>query len=219
MSELGRRPVDAREMNKKALSFLGVILILIGAALIGHYGYGVFYARIHQGRLMAEAQASYENPVLDNDFRPPATRLPEERPRETLPVDEGPFVISIPKLEVEAAVLDGVELSVLAQGPGFYPDTPRPGQDGNVAVAGHRTTYGAWFRNVDRLEAGDTIVFTSAQGTYTYLVEDVFAVASNAWEVVDPTEEPKLTLTTCHPPGSASQRLVVRAGLEDVERR
>lgn len=204
-------------MNKKTLSFFGVVLIVVGIALVAHYGYGVVSARMHQDRLMREARAAYENPVVDMGDRPASSPRPTREEPQDLPEDDGPFIIVIPRIEVEAAVLDGVDLDILAQGPGFYPDNPRPGQDGNVAVAGHRTTYGAWFRHVDQLEEGDEILFTSAVATYRYSVEEVFVVASNAWEVVDPTEEPKLTLTTCHPPGSATQRMVVRAGLEVVE--
>ncbi|MFO7942449.1 MAG: class E sortase [Bacillota bacterium] len=212
-------------MRRKTLSYLGVILMVVGLALVVHYGYGVVYARFHQDRLMREAQASWENPVVSMEDRPITPPRPsvdeaeEPEEEEVLPADDGPFIILIPKIEIEAVVLDGVDLDTLAQGPGFYPDNPRPGADGNVAVAGHRTTYGAWFRNVDQLEEGDEIVFSSPVAEYRYLVEDVYPVASNAWEVVDPTEEPKLTLTTCHPPGSASQRLVVRAGLDGVERK
>ena len=211
-------------MGKKTLSVFGVILIVAGLALVAHYGYGVVYAHVQQQRLMREAQASpaesYENPVLTMEDRPQSLpRREAEDPEESLPEDEGPFVISIPRIDVEAAVLHGVDLDTLARGPGFYPDNPMPGREGNVAVAGHRTTYGAWFRRVDQLEEGDKILFTSPVAVYTYIVEDVFVVASNAWEVVDPTEEPKLTLTTCHPPGSARERMVVRAGLDGVDPR
>ncbi len=212
-------------MSRKAHSYLGVFLMVVGVAFVVHYGYGVVYSHFHQDRLMREAQASWENPVVvmeDRPIKPPRPSAeepeePEEPEDEVLPADDGPFIIIIPKLEIEAVVLEGVDLDTLAQGPGFYPDNPRPGREGNVAVAGHRTTYGAWFRNVDRLEEGDEIIFSSPVAEYRYLVEQVYPVASNAWEVVDPTEEPKLTLTTCHPPGSARQRLVVRAALDDVK--
>ena len=186
----------------------GLALIALGLALAAWPVYNYVYAMVNQAILLREAETAAENPVLVEPG-PIITKLPDE----PIPVDKGPFVIHIPKLNVKAAVVHGVEPSDLAIGPGFYPNSPMPGQIGNVAVAGHRTTYGAWFRGVGDLVPGDEIVFTSPTGTYTYEVEDVFVVAANAWEVVDPTTAPKLTLTTCHPPGSDRERLVVRAGL------
>ncbi len=59
--------------------------------------------------------------------------------------------IEIPKIGLSAYVIEGVGVDDLKNGPGHYPDTPLPGQKGNAAIAGHRSTYGAPFANVDDL--------------------------------------------------------------------
>lgn len=119
--------------------------------------------------------------------------------------------IIIPSIGVDAIVVDGTSPWDLAQGPGFYPEGSRPDEGGNVAIAGHRTTYGAWFRHLDQLEPGDVIELVYAGQVYHYEVERVWPIANNDWSVIAPTGDHVLTLTTCHPPGSSRQRLVVRA--------
>lgn len=119
--------------------------------------------------------------------------------------------ITIPAAGVHAEVVDGTTVEHLAQGPGFYPEGSLPHLGGNVAIAGHRTTYGAWFRHLDRLEAGDPIFLLYDGNLYRYEVERVWVIAYNDWSVIAPTGEHVLTLTTCHPPGSSAYRLAVRA--------
>jgi sortase A len=88
-----------------------------------------------------------------------------------------------------------------------------PCEDGNVAIAGHRTTYGKPFANVDRLAPGDQITLVTPLGSCVYQVSRApFVVLPFDSEVVGNTRgQHNLTLTTCHPKGSASQRLIVRA--------
>ncbi|MCZ7534967.1 MAG: class E sortase [Acidimicrobiia bacterium] len=87
-----------------------------------------------------------------------------------------------------------------------------PGQIGNAAIAGHRTTYGAPFNRLDELEAGDFILTQSLVGEYVYVVTELLVVAPTEVSVVaDTPGEPWLTLTTCNPEFSARERLVVKA--------
>lgn len=121
-------------------------------------------------------------------------------------------IIRIPEIDVEWTVVEGVRIgSDLRKGAGHYPDTPMPGQPGNAAVAGHRTTYGAPFRDLDNLESGDLIEFETITGVHIYEVRDLEIVDPTAVEVLDPREGGWLTLTTCHPKFSARQRLIVFA--------
>ena len=122
-------------------------------------------------------------------------------------------IIDIKKIGVHKAIVEGVALANLQKGPGHYPGTPLPGQKGNAAIAGHRTTYGAPFFRLDELVPGDPIVVTTQQGQYTYYVESSKAVSPNDVSVIDPTSDNRLTLTTCTPRFTASQRLVVSAVL------
>lgn len=127
---------------------------------------------------------------------------------------DGMMVISIPTLDVRASIMDGTSTSQLKLGPGLYEMSPLVNQNGgNVLIAGHRTTYGKWFRHVDQLETGDSIVIEFNYTKYIYEVERVFVVAHNDWSVTEAQGYSALTLTACHPLGSAIQRIVVRAKL------
>jgi sortase A len=122
-------------------------------------------------------------------------------------------IIEIPKIGVDAVVVEGTATADLRLGPGHYPGTPLPGQPGNAAIAGHRTTYGAPFYNLNELVQGDCISVTTTQGHFRYDVTHVLVVPPSDLTVVAPSPTPELTLTTCNPRFSASQRLVVQASL------
>ncbi len=130
--------------------------------------------------------------------------------------------IHIPSLGVSKTVVEGVRVSDLRKGPGHYPNTPLPGQAGNVAIAGHRTTYGAPFGDIDKLAPGNQIFVETIQGRFVYQVvaqedgQGHFIVQPRAVEVLsqDFRDHPnRLTLTACHPKGSARQRIIVVAEL------
>lgn len=131
-----------------------------------------------------------------------------ERPGSTEPlVHEGPLL-----------VVEGVTLAHLRKGPGHYPKTSAPGQNGNFALSGHRTTFGAPFYNLDDMREGDLIHVVDRDRTHwVYEFRKQQVVDPRAFWVIgrDPlgTGEPTLTLTTCHPRFSAAQRLVVFATL------
>ena len=130
--------------------------------------------------------------------------------------------IQMPAIDVDKTIVEGVHVSDLRKGPGHYPTTPLPGQAGNAAIAGHRTTYGAPFGEIDKLLPDDEIIITTIQGEFTYRVlpqgegHGHLIVAPTAVEVLDQdfSEHPnRLTLTACHPKGSARQRIIVIAEL------
>lgn len=128
--------------------------------------------------------------------------------------------IIVPAMGTDAMVVEGISQKALNTGAGHYPMTPLPGQPGNVAIAGHRTTYGKPFARQEVLRAGDQIYLVTPFAKHTYVVVPGFGghsnpwiTTANDWSVADPTPEPMLTLTTCHPRGSDSTRLVTRAKL------
>jgi sortase A len=136
-------------------------------------------------------------------------------PTVAAPGDGKPVgILQIPKISLDKVIVQGTSTSDLQQGPGHYPGTPLPGEQGNAAIAGHRTTYGAPFYNLDHLAFGDKIIITTVQGTFTYVVQSSQVVSPSDVAVVDNTTTPQLTLTTCNPRFSASTRLVVHADLE-----
>lgn len=133
--------------------------------------------------------------------------------------------IQIPAIGANWYFYEGVDLSILKDGPGHYMGTPLPGQEGNAAIAGHRTTYGAPFNRIDELKSGDEIVITYPTGaTFTYGYRSTEVVAPDQTEVLqakdfdgDSAVDNMLTLTACHPKYSARERIVVRARLNEDE--
>jgi len=159
------------------------------------------------------------SPVDDNGTTqqyPPTDEPPVVHYREPKPEDGQAFgVMTIPKIEAEQVLFEGVDRATLKKGPGHMPWTPLPGQPGNAVVSGHRTTYGAPFFDLDQLQPGDEIYVETALGTHTYVVRDSFIVTPTAVEVTDPKRGAWLTLTTCNPKFSARERLIISAELVD----
>ena len=128
--------------------------------------------------------------------------------------------ITIPKIGVDVVVVQGTDAAALQAGAGHYPGTPLPCTTGDVAIAGHRTTYGKPFANIDRLGAGDLITLTTPVGSCVYRINgSPFVVVNDDWGVVANTPGvATLTLTSCHPKGSAASRIVVKATMISSER-
>jgi sortase A len=122
-------------------------------------------------------------------------------------------LITIPKIGANFAIVEGTSRADLRKGPGHYPGTPLPGQLGNSAIAGHRTTYLAPFNRIDELKPGDAIVIQTKAGTFHYSMTQQLIVAPTDVSVLKPTPNATITLTTCNPKYSARQRLVVKAAL------
>lgn len=132
--------------------------------------------------------------------------------------------IIIPAIGTDTIVVEGTSNKALNTGAGHYPNTPLPGEAGNVAIAGHRSTYGRPFEDLDRLKEGDKVILETPFAKHTYEIipefeghQNPWVVAANDWSVAEPTPEAMLTLTTCHPKGSDRQRLVARAKLISTE--
>ena len=101
--------------------------------------------------------------------------------------------------------------SDLSKGPGHYMNTSFPGMGSSVAIAGHRTTYGAWFRHIDEIRNGDTITLQMPYATFTYRVQMHQVVSNTDWGIIKPQGYERLVLSACHPLYSASHRWVVFA--------
>ncbi len=136
----------------------------------------------------------------------------------TLPdpqVNEPVGLLSIPKIGLLDAIVEGVGEAQLEQGPGHYPGTPLPGEPGNVAIAGHRTTYAHPFYNLNELGPGDSIYILTEQGFFHYKVVNTQVVAPTDVAVLATVgNKSTLTLTTCNPRYSAATRLVVTAAFD-----
>ncbi len=222
---------------------LGRAVLAIGLFLLGFAGYQLW------GTGMAEASAQDElaqdlaarltgppdrlaegstvtsEPVSDIEPAAVAAPIPVSLPAfEPIAVGQ-PFArLQLPTIDVDKTVVEGTTREALRSGPGHYLGTARPGQAGNVAIAGHRTTYGAPFHDIDRLAPGDPIVVETEDGVFTYLVEGQQQadgalsghriVSPEAVEVIADQGDHRLTLTACHPRYSARERIVVTAILD-----
>ena len=157
---------------------------------------------------------------------PTAPPLPQQSPvnADRLP-SEGTAIgrITIASIGMQKTIVQGVRRDTLRDGPGHYPTTPLPGQPGNAAIAGHRTTHGAPFVDLDKVQPGDHIDVETFDGIFRY---EVLAQASpsggtRGYQIVRPSDvgviadhgDDRLTLTACHPKYSARQRIVVSAVL------
>jgi sortase A len=126
-------------------------------------------------------------------------------------------LLRIPKIGLEVAVRDGTDDVTLDRGLGWIAGTTRPGERGNVGIAGHRDGF---FRGLKDIAQGDSIEVVTLSGSQTYRVEQIWIVNPQDVQVLDPTPGPALTLVSCYPfyfVGSAPKRYIVRAELEGPE--
>ncbi len=208
-----RREKRDRKRRRSIISLVGTMLILAGISLALFF----LLTNVYNSCFLAEAleEEIKESLTAEPESLPPeADRQEEEEKKEEFPETllPGEAALHIPELDLLVNVNYGVEEANLRKGPGFYPQSGYP-DTGNVSIAGHRTTYGAPFRHLDTLEQGDEILLYYQEAVYIYEVEEVFEIDKRDWSVIDQTDKPALTLTTCHPPGWATQRLAVRAYL------
>ena len=187
-----------------ALSFLSFSLLMGAAGVIGY----PFYTNLYQNRLQGQLDRQLASPELRDAYLDREVGVGDSLTR-----------IQIPRIGVDVVVVEGTTASALRAGAGHYPSTPLPCEVGNVAIAGHRTTYGRPFHDLDQLEPGDRIILETPIGECTYELDfEPFIVAPTQVGVVANTpEEARLTLTTCHPKGSARQRLIATAKMVSAE--
>ena len=188
----------SHQWARRGLSVLSVALLASAVGLLGYPLYTNFY----QGRVQDRLADEIASPELQEKYR-----------QRRIEVGDSLTRIRIPKLNVDTIVVEGTTASALRAGAGHYPSTPLPCETGNVGIAGHRTTYGKPFANIDRLQAGDVIILETPIGSCTYEVsKQPFIVSPRNLDVVadNPTTR-ELTLTSCHPKHSAKQRIIVKA--------
>ncbi len=227
--------VDTGSRSRVALHALGNVFLGVAVGLLVYYLATDVVTRVQQAQLRSElsalgsAGAPSPDRLVPADEPEPDEPEPEEPPsvwdtwrtedvRYWAGLDQhGVFGrLVIEKMQLDAVVVRGVDTEALRRGPGWMPYTDVPGETGNVGIAAHRTTYGAPFFRLDELEPGDTIYFYSPFRRYTYVVAEKYQVTPDQVEVVETTEEPRITLSACHPPYSARYRLIVHGDLTEV---
>lgn len=188
------------------LRFVASVMMVSGLLLISDAAVTLLWQEPVSAYFSERQQVKLEKALVD----PPARVVRKEPLR-----GDALGKLRIPAIGVSEYVVEGTDADNLRKGPGHYPDTPLPGQKGTVAVAGHRTTYGAPFRNLDKVDKGDRIVFELPYGTFVYRVDKTQIVDDSALWVTRPVGHPQLVLTACHPLYSAAQRIVAFARLVD----
>ncbi|MGH9179973.1 MAG: sortase, partial [Acidimicrobiales bacterium] len=156
---------------RRVIRGLGKALISIGILLFLFVGYQLWGTGIAEARGQRDLEKKFAQRALLTSV--PTIPSPSGGPATTTtlpPIDLGDSVamIEIPKIDLKKFVIEGVDVEDLKAGPGHYPGTPLPGEKGNAAIAGHRTTYGAPFSDLDDLSAGDQIFVTTGAGRFQY---------------------------------------------------
>ena len=216
--------VDAlrrRRWLRRSLSLGSLAAFVFAVGVIGY----PFYTNLVQSRIQSQLDRQLASPELKQAYL-----------QHRLQEGDSLTRIKIPAIGVDVVVVEGTGADALRAGAGHYRDTALPCEDGTVGIAGHRTTYGRPFANLDLLKPGDTITLETPVGSCTYQVmvpppkrkpldskAAAFVINPDEIGVIgapaiarpgdDPLPAAMLTLTTCHPKGSASNRLVVQAVL------
>jgi sortase A len=215
----------------KPLRLLESALLLGGVILLGFWGFMRLHravgeradlARFAEAREAAsgapagETPAATKPPDVDTSlWAPERIRAYEESLRKEFGAPLG--VLAIPKIRLEVPVLEGTDELTLNRGVGRIEKTARPGEGGNLGIAGHRDGF---FRGLKDVAVGDEIRLSTLTRSYTYVVESIRIVAPEDVHVLDPTPRPVLTLVSCYPfyfVGSAPRRFIVRAVLVGEE--
>jgi len=186
------------------LRFVASVLMISGVLMIAD----VAVALVWQEPVSALV-AEREQDELQQAFDDPPRRVVARKPLRGDAIAK----LEIPAIGVSEYVVEGTDTESLRKGPGHYPETPLPGGRGTSAIAGHRTTYGAPFRDLDDLRRGDRIVVDMPDSRYVYTVETTKVVDDSDLSVLDRVGYRRLVLTACHPLYSAAQRVVAFARL------
>ena len=194
---------------RAVLHFVASVMMVSGVLLIADAGVTLAWQEP-----ISAFQTEREQAELENDFETPPARVLKRKP---LPGDSI-GKIELPTIDRSYYIVEGTKPGDLRKGPGHYDDTPLPGDRGTTAIAGHRTTFGAPFRKIDKLKKGDEIRLEMAYATIIYRVEKTVIVRPDQTEVKDRVGYNRLILSACHPLYSAAERIVVFARQRGRER-
>jgi sortase A len=187
---------------RAVLRFMASVMMVSGALLITDAAVTLLWQEPVSALVASREQAALKDALFD-----PPERVLRREPLEGDAIAR----IEIPEIHVSEYVVEGTDTTDLRKGPGHYPDTPLPGERGTAAIAGHRTTYGAPFRDIDDLERGDVIRVDMPDGRFVYRVERIRIVDDQDLSVLRPVGYRRLMLSACHPLYSAAERVIVFA--------
>ncbi|MEO7803999.1 MAG: sortase, partial [Actinomycetota bacterium] len=189
----------SRPLSKRVLSAVAVLMAISGSTMLAY----PWLTDIYSSRAQSKLSGEFALPDLKTRF-------------SSGKIDDGEVLlrIIIPKIGVDALIVEGTDANSLRAGAGHYKRTALPCQPGNVGIAGHRTTYGKPFNRIDELVPGDEITLITPFEKCSYRAVPATKnlpkprVGAAAWitrpddgAVLGPLEGSFLTLTTCHPKG------------------
>lgn len=230
--------MNINEQKAKILRIAGILLIVVGVLVFLQPAFTDVYAKYHQRQLLnqwkkitdnSKTKDGHEDGQLESEATTQASGTAQTTGKGDPAVinrysvgHKQPFArIVIPKIGLDAIVVEGTDEKALRLGPGHMKGTALPGEPGNMVISGHRVTYNRPFDHLDKLEKGDPIyVYARPQKglqKYTYYVNKTKVVKPTDLSVTKPTKDRTLTLTTCNPRFSASTRLIVIAKMIDNE--
>jgi sortase A len=187
---------------RAVLRFVASVLMVSGVLLIADAAATLLWQEPVSAFMAERQQSKLEEALVD-----PPPRVLTKKP---LPGD-AIGRIEIPAIGSDDFVVEGTDTANLRKGPAHYPETPLPGERGTAAIAGHRTTYGAPFRDIDDLRHGNVIRLDMPYGRYVYRVERIKIVDDSDFSVLRTVRYDRLVLSACHPLYSAAQRVVAFA--------
>ncbi len=206
----------------------GELLITVGLLLLLFVAWQLWWTDVQANRQQAGITADLHD-AWGDDALDPSTPVNADSGEPPVPAEptagEAFGIIHLPRFGQDyqpRPVLEGTSLDLLARGVGHYEGSALPGQVGNVAIAGHRVTYGRPFNLIAELKTGDPIVIETADTWYVYRMRSHLIVTPDRVDVVAPVPEQPgaepterlLTLTACHPMYSARERYIVHAELD-----
>ena len=214
---------------------IGTFLLVIGLGILAWAATVYFwkdpfttaYTAYEQRRLASNLDEQFDNwhptrePVAESGDPVKRDDVSREAKRYRLASEDGDAIarIRIPRLDLNLVVVNGTSVTDLRRGPGRHLETYMPGEHELVYIAGHRTTYGAPFGDINELKAGDTITLELPYATIEYRVTRHRIVDDNDVSVLESPHHEQLVLQACHPRFFASQRYLVYATPVSVKRR
>ena len=210
---------------RRLVGGFGEVLITAGLLLLLFVAWQLWWTDVTANREQAGIIQSLEQDFGDVQHGGLAGPEPVAT-LKSVPFGKAFAIVRIPRFGADFArpVIEGSSRSVLKKGVGHYPGTAMPGQVGNFAVSGHRTTYGRPFHNIDVLRKGDFIIVETKTNYVVYAVDRHTLVRPWQVEVIAPVPEhpgdkptdAMMTMTSCHPKYSATQRYVTFSHLVKV---
>lgn len=189
----------------KKFRIIGLIFILIGISILLYAFSAKYWTRYKQDNMTK----NYEQRIKNANYV-------KKNSDKNSKADYGTIgILIIPKIDLKAAIGEGTDMSTLRYAVGHFKGTAMPGENGNFALAGHRSyTFGQYFNRLDEIKTGDEILIETINGNYKYKVSNKKIVLPYQVDVLDTTKDPTMTLVTCTPIRVATHRLIISARLE-----